>query len=248
MTGYPEPATRTVARTGYDDNSRRRNVLEVRGRAWAAARGIHTPVTVEAEPDGSLLVSEYVSSLPSAGPTYVEAALELAEAVSAAPEPAFGIAASGWRASRMSLPIRVARLAAAGIDPVVFVRARRRVARIPSQVTVHGDFHPGNVLNLGDGSVCLLDFEHAGRGPRHADVLRLVTTLEELSDAEYGLELLLRAAAREDRGIIADQLEWLSLRHLVDLVTGRVSRPRVSAAHIRWRLARHWARDIRNAL
>lgn len=248
MTVHSEPARRTVTRTGHDDDSRRRNLLEMRGRDWATAHGIRTPSTVDADRDGSLLVSEYVPALSSSGANYVEAALTLAGMVSAAPEPSFGISASGWRAPRTSLPTRAARLCAAGVDPVVFVRARRRVARIPSQVTVHGDFHVGNVLNLGDGVVCLLDFEHAGRGPRHADALRLVTTLERTSDAEYGLELLLRAATRDDRGTIADQLEWLALRHLADLVTGRVSRSRVDAAHARWHLARHWARDIRNML
>lgn len=241
----PQHQTRTIRRTADNEDSRRRNLLEVRGRDWAITNDIPTPVIYEHSADGSLLVGEHVEPLPSEGHEYVQAALAVATAISVAPAPMLGIPVSGWRAPRSTLLLRVAQLAAAGVDPVRFARTRRAAARIPSQVTVHGDFHDGNVLNLGAGAVSVLDFEHVGRGPRHADALRLITTLEIVSDAEYGLDLLLRGADRADRADIAAQLDWLALRHLADLATGPVPRHRVRSAHRRWRSARDWARDIR---
>ena len=50
-------------------------------------------------------------------------------------------------------------------------------------MTIHGDFHPGNVL-LADGAAWVVDWELAGRGPAGLDLMRYWATLDRPHDRE----------------------------------------------------------------
>lgn len=235
-----------------DANGRRRNRLEVYGRGWAAAQGVPVPRVIDHDPDGGRLVSERVRSLPREGVEYLEAALESAARIAAGTPPVLPDPATTWRdPRRWRTPLRAAQLAAAGVPPALFVAERRAAARLPDEVPSHCDFHIGNVLLVDrppgtDRAATVIDFEYLRMGPRHADAIRLFTTLASHEDAALGVDLLLRRTAAGEWPAIAVQLRWLALRPLAELITvqGGPDPVKLDRARERWRLARLWARDI----
>ena len=143
--------------------------------------------------------------------------------------------------------LRAARLWRAGISPTEFMRLRRAVHDLPAQVAIHGDLYDGNVLIIDDRSAALIDWEHAGVGPRYSDAIRFLTTLSRDEDAEYALECILRQAPTSDRELIGAQLRWLSLRHYADQITAEESAVSLQhREHIRqrWQQAMTWAAEI----
>lgn len=235
-------------RFGVDEEGRRRNRLEVQGRAWALEHGVLVPRVVAHEPGGAWLVSEDLASGPTTGTDFVDAALDVADRITAAPPMRSSEAPSSWRASRRGLSRRVARIWRAGITPARFVRERRRAHDLPQEVAVHGDLYEGNVLFAGSGAAAVIDWEHAGMGPRHADALRLITTLRRPEDADHGLERILRGAPRSSWPAISTQVRWLALRHYVDHFAGdtedEVAPEDLTDARCRWQQAVGWADDL----
>lgn len=245
----------TITVHADDADGRRRNRLEVYGRRWAAAQGVPVPQVIEAAEDGSRLVGRRIRALPPEGRAYVDAALESAALIAAGAAPRPPEPATTWRhPDRRRTALRAVQLAVAGISPVCFAAARGAANRLPSPVPSHFDFHTGNVLLSAaaadtDAAAFVIDFEYLRMGPVHADALRLLTTVPREEDAEYGLDLLLRAApAREWPGIAA-QLRWLALRPLAEFVTAEDPQEprRVARARRRWALGRAWVRDIERA-
>lgn len=238
-------------RFGVDDEGRRRNRLEVHGRAWAEQHGIRVPRIVAHDPDGAWLVSEDAAGGDPTGHEFVDAALDVADRIAAADPLTSAEAPSSWRASRRGTARRAARIWRAGITPYRFVDERRQAQALPPEVPVHGDLYEGNVLYTGHGPATIIDWEHAGRGPRHADAIRLITTVRRSEDAEYGLERLLREAPRSSWPSITVQVRWLSLRHYVDHFAGGSDDPlpaaEVDGARRRWQRAVEWADDIDGA-
>lgn len=103
---------------------------------------------------------------------------------------------------------------------VEVLRARRLQARLKlPEVTIHGDFHPGNVL-LADGAAWVVDWELAGRGLAGLDLMRYWATLDRTDDRER-----LFAAAAE---LVGDELELTRLRYAIAVVTAadQISHPR----------------------
>ena len=96
-------------------------------------------------------------------------------------------------------------------------------------------------------SAALIDWEHAGVGPRYSDAIRFLTTLSRDEDAEYALECILGQAPSSDREMIGVQLRWLSLRHYADQITAEESAVSLQhREHIRqrWQQAMTWAAEI----
>lgn len=92
--------------------------------------------------------------------------------------------------------------------PVADLRRARRVmaeTRLAS-VTIHGDFHQGNVLISG-GAAWVVDWELSGHGPAGSDLLLFGATVERAKDRERLLE-----AAVE---LVGDRSEALRLAYAV---------------------------------
>lgn len=130
-------------------------------------------------------------------------------------------APSAWPARRGLEPLlRRLRLLGRPRLAVELLRARRLQAqsKLP-EVTIHGDFHPGNVL-LADGAAWVVDWELAGRGPAGLDLMRYWATLDRPHDRER-----LFAAAAE---LVGDELELARLRYAIAVRTAadKLAHPR----------------------
>ncbi|MDP9341643.1 MAG: aminoglycoside phosphotransferase family protein [Actinomycetota bacterium] len=199
---------------------RRRILLETGRLQWAALSGISAPAVVAAAPDGSWLATERVADDVPAGPAYVRAAVALAEAVAAAPPPppSFLAGSEERRASRWTLPARLARLAASPIDVREFVAVRRRALTLPADQLAHGDYHPGNVLfDATSGRAFVTDMEFLGMAPRGTDLMTLWCGLERSEDRDAVLEAVLAGATDPERTRLAVLHHWLALRSLADV-------------------------------
>lgn len=235
-----------------DADDQRRNRLEVYGRRWAAEQGVPVPRIIDHKPDGSLLVSEHVRSRPAEGTEYIEAALDIAARITAASPPKLPEATTSWRnPNRRATVQRGLELLVAGISPATFLHARRAAADLPPDSPSHRDFHVHNVLltearpGVEDPIISVIDFEYLGFAPRHADAIRLITTVGSHVDAAHGLDLLLRGTARHGWPAFAVQLRWLGLRQLAELVTADdVPATERARAQERWLLSRRWVREI----
>lgn len=242
---------RVRVRVAVDEQGRRRNRLETQGRTWAERHGIRVPRIVDHDPTGAWLVSEEVASDPRRGKDYVDLGLAVAERIAGAQPLATADATSGWRAPSRGRVVRATQLWRGGIHPRQFLRDRGAALGLPAGGAVHGDLYDSNVLYPKGESAVVIDWEHAGTGPRHHDEIRFLTTLSLDEDAEYALECLLRRAARSDREAIGIQLRWLSLRHYADqIVPGPevVPEERVREVERRWLQATQWADEIARPL
>lgn len=244
------PDDRVIVVRADDANGRRRNRLEVYGRAWAAEQGVPVPRVIDHDPAGAWLVTERARSLPRTGTEYVEVAMESARRIARGEPPSPGEPATTWRhPNRWRTPVRAVQLAAAGVSPLLFVHARHAAAQLPSVVPSHFDYHPGNVFHTkagGDLPATIIDFEYLRMGPRHADAIRFITTLASHEDASFGVDWLLHRTPRGERPGIAVQLRWLALRPLAELITveSGPSPALLQRAQERWRLAQAWVAEI----
>ena len=130
------------------------------------------------------------------------------------------LAASGGGGSRIDrLARRLRLLARPGLARQV-LRARRLLAgsTLP-EVTIHGDFHPGNVL-LAGGAAWVVDWELAGRGPAGLDLMRYWATIGSAADRDR-----LYAASVE---LVGDEHALAQLRYALTVVTAadKLSHPR----------------------
>lgn len=233
-------------RVGLDDDGRRRNRLEVRGRQWAASHGIQVPHTMAHDPGGAWLVTQNLTSLPQEGEDFVDAGLDVAARIGAMTPLTADEEISGWKAPLWSAGRRAILLARAGISPQEFFRVRGRALELPATHASHGDLHDGNILYDNVTGATVIDWEHTGTGPEYADALRLVTTLEIDADADYAFEAVMRDAPQAAWPAIGAQLRWLALRHLADHCTTPepIPEPRMAALHRRWKHSGEWARQL----
>ena len=214
------------------------------------------PRIIDFSTDGSWMLSERAYFAEPSGHEYVDMAFESAERIASAVHPAPPDAITTWRnPDRKGTLKRAFKLAFAGISPLLFIRARSAAAQLPDEVPCHFDFHTGNVLHTeprpGDmiAAATIIDFEYLRMGPRHADKLRLITTLKSHADAAYGLDLLLQQTPKDQWSTIVIQLRWLALRPLAELIAAdrKIDPALIKNARERWRLAQQWIKEINNA-
>jgi hypothetical protein len=221
---------------------------EVEGRRWAASHGIPTAETVARDVGDRWLVSRRVADEPGEPATYLAAALEMSQRIQRLPHPCFATSGSTWRAPRRSVPLRVARMAQAGIDLRAFVTARGAVEVLPHDTTVHNDYHRQNVLNTAAlGHVTVIDWEFTALGPRHQDMVRLIVDIQDASVAQAAWLMLVDSVPPADHGALAAQLRWLTIRTYASEVTvSRRALNAVKCAHRRerWRHAQSWADEL----
>ena len=223
-----------VVATARTADERRRLQREELGRRWAAEHGIPTPAVVASDPDGRWLVGERVEE---AGVVPLGDALEIAARIARAPVPDLGIAPSTWRASPLTRPLRALMLPTVGVSPMTFLRVRAAAADLPRDHSVHGDFHPGNLLRSGAGPV-VVDWEHLGAGYARADELRFLTT-QPLDVSIPEVESMMLSAGRVERRRIVACFRWLTLRNLAghaDLARHRTHLEDVAVLRERWRV------------
>ncbi|NYJ01434.1 hypothetical protein HNR19_002132 [Nocardioides thalensis] len=233
------------ARTAADVRRIRR---EVEGRLWAASHGIPTAEIVAKDDDDRWLVSRRVLDEPGEPAAYVCAAFEMSARIQALPHPRFLTAATTWRAPRLGLPLRLSRMARAGIDPRDVVAARRAFEELPATATVHNDYHRQNVLNTASvGHVTVIDWEYATIGPRHQDAVRLIVDIADHGAAHEAWRTLVDLALAADRPALATILRWMTIRTYCSevAVSRRVLDP-AKCAHRRerWLQARLWADEL----
>ena len=222
---------------------------EVEGRRWAAGHGIPTAETVAKDPADRWLVTRLIRDEAGEPPTYVAAAMEMAQRIQRLPPPRFASRGSTWRAPRRSLPVRVGRLLRAGIDLRTFAAVRRAYARLPCDATLHNDYHRDNVLNsTGElGHVTVIDWEFTAIGPRYQDMVRMIVDLRDAAAARDAWDRLVGSVPLADRHSLATQLRWLALRTYGTEVTvppGVVDPAKCERRRARWLDAQEWAREL----
>lgn len=196
--------------------------LEALRLRWAASVGIPVPAVVEVDRRFRWLAVERVPDDPPEGRDYVRAALFAGRTVASAPPPPVDVvgAARPRRASRRSIPVRLARMVRSPLDVAEFRAVRRAALALPSVELAHGDFHPANVLfDRRSGRVRLIDFEFLGLAPRGTDPLMLWTALDRSEDRHAVIDAVLTGTSPEERERLAVLHRWLALRVLADLVT-----------------------------
>ena len=188
--------------TAPEDRAAIRHEAEV--RALVGESGPLRSPKVHAQGEGWLLERRIV---PREEPVelVVAAAAELA---SRAIPPLSGSGEGGSGLDRLVRRMRL--LSRPGLAREV-VRARRLLAAstLP-EVTVHGDFHPGNIL-LAHGAAWVVDWELTGRGPAGLDLMRYWATLSETSERNR-----LYAATAE---LVGDARALAELRYALSVVT-----------------------------
>lgn len=221
---------------------------EIEGREWAAQHGIPTAEIVAKDAEGRWLVSRRLTDAPGESTAYVASAFEVSERIQALPLPRFVTAGGSWRAPRRSMPLRVGRMMRAGIGVRAFLAARRAFEMLPSDRPVHNDYHRHNVLNTTAlGHVTVIDWEHAGAGPRYHDMIRLVVTIPDVAVAHLAWRMLLDTVPRRDHSALAVQLRWLALRTYVSSINDsprESHRPAEHPRRVRWLHALEWADDL----
>ncbi len=241
--GLPRPVTRLggwgiVLEVAQSDAGRVRIQRELWGRAWANRHGIGTATVHASDPDGAWMISEWIEPGAPAGPSFLDAAVDAAHRITAAPPPPPGPPPNIWRSARRDVAARTAR-ALAGRMPMRLWWAARMAARTLPLVTVaHGDYYHRNVLWRPDigaaGAVAVVDWEYLGAGPRHGDLLRLWTILPDRADRDALLDRLFAAAPPSQHRDIATLGLWLALRLLGENVkAARRDRNTADIAHAR---------------
>lgn len=224
-----------VVEVAAGEAGRRRLRVEAAGRAWADKHGIPTVPVLQAEPDGAWLVSTWIDAYAAEGPDYVRQAIEVAERITAAPEPpSVERDASSWRAPRRTVVSRALRNISGGVPLRLWLAARRQARSVPHpRAVAHGDFYPRNVL-WAQSAVHVVDWEYVGWAPRHTDLLRLWSILRRRDDRQLVISSVLADADDEERARVGSLLLWLSLRLLGEnLSAARADRDAADLAHAR---------------
>jgi hypothetical protein len=234
--GLRRPVTRLggcgiVLEITESDAGRLRIQRELWGRDWAVRHGVPTATVHAADPDGEWMIGEWITPGAPSGPSFLDAALATANRIAAAPPPTAGPPPNVWRSARRDVVLRTAR-ALAGRMPMRLWWASRTAARtLPLVPVAHGDYYHRNVLWRPDaGSVCVVDWEYLGAGPRHGDLLRLWTILPARADREDLMTRILAAAPPAQHREIATLALWLALRLLGENI--KAARPDRNAADV----------------
>lgn len=209
-----------------DDADRRRLEHEQLRLQWAAEHAVPAPSLAGTDPDHRWLATALVPDDPQGGAAYVDAAIQAAEAIAAAPPPP-GLGPAGDEATVGSPDhparglagrvARVVRMVRAGVPPVAFARARRAVDALPDEVVCHGDFHTDNVLfDAAGGRVHVTDLEQMRTGPDGLDLCTLWWGLDRAEDRQRLTDHLVAGADATRRRRIAALLRWAAMTRLAN--------------------------------
>lgn len=198
-------------------------LLELAGRAFAAARGVAVPAVVAHAGDGAWLLSRRAAN-DRLGPAeeiqLATHAIAFCAALRPPPPPDLPVAHRRWRASRLTLPMRAGRAALGHLPVRDFLAARSAAAALPDGEIAHGDLHPGNLLlDRRDGSAVLVDWTHLGPAPVGTDLLRWWVSCERPDARALVVEDLLSRTTAAQRPALGTLLWWLALRELAIAVT-----------------------------
>lgn len=219
---------------GVDAEGRRLNLVERTCRTWAGAHDIPVPRILDASDDGGWLLARRVHTRPAEGTAFVHAALDVADRIAALPAPDLDIPASQWRASRVTLPIRLVRSTVGGLNPAAFVQARRAAGSLTERTTSHGDYYRRNVLADIGGGVSVVDWEFVGPAPRWTDHVRLWSTLRRPEDRRTAWTRITSQCTGSGAEQLAVLVRWLTLRLLAEnLAAPRSQRDSADLSHAR---------------
>ena len=203
----------SVGYLAFDPRTARRVVRERRLLEWAGGQGLPVPRVVET--DAAKLVVKRVARDDPSGEAYTSAAIETALQIAKGSTVPPGKGKVRRQGRVRSLPLRAARLASGPLPMREFLSARRSAHFLERDAVAHADFHPGNVLHdASDGTIHVVDWQHAGRAPRHTDLVFLWTHLRSPADRTQALEAVL--SIENDRAHVARLMHWFSIRAVAE--------------------------------
>ena len=205
----------SVGYLAFDPRTSRRVVREGRRLEWAEAQGLPVPGGVETG-EAKLVVKRVARDEPS-GEAYTSAAIDTALQIAASTTVPPGKGKVRRQGRLRSLPLRATRLTSGPLPMREFLSARRSAHSLQPDAVAHADFHPGNVLHDAQGgTVHVVDWQHAGKVPRHTDLVFLWTHLRSAADRAQTMETVLNVEG--DKAHIARLMHWFSIRAVAELV------------------------------
>lgn len=188
--------------------------LEVTGRQWARGLGIPVPDIVHHDPARGVLVSRWLNSVSCCGREPTLAALRLADKIQDSMVPQCGPSPSTWRANRVTIVPRAARLILGGLPVAYYLRQRELYNNLAGRAAAHGDYYRRNVLLREFGELAIIDWEHLSMQPRWTDHVRLWSTLTDHTDRELALTYLHEKVPSDDRWHLSVVVRYLTCRLL----------------------------------
>jgi aminoglycoside phosphotransferase (APT) family kinase protein len=91
---------------------------------------------------------------------------------------------------------------------------RKAAMALPMTPVAHGDFYHRNVLLRPEGTICVVDWEYLGPGPRYGDPVRLWSVLPGKTERDALLSALLASTPAENHADIALLALWYALRRI----------------------------------
>jgi len=228
------------------ETGRLRLGAEVRGRRWAAERGIGVPDVLAAADDGRWLLSRRVHPGPVGGARWTEEAIGAAVRIAPLPPPpgspwrpedGGAVRTTGLRHALGSIE-DAGRLVRGGVRLGELRAVRAAAGELPLAEACHGDLRAANLMLDGEaGGIVVLEWAGVRTGARHHDLLTLWATSAGHADrARIADAVLERTAAWEhpDVGLL-----WhaIALEQLVARLTRPDRGDGLDAAFARARLA-----------
>ncbi|MGZ4656198.1 MAG: phosphotransferase [Blastococcus sp.] len=223
------------------ESGRLRIHAELRGRRWAAERGVGAPAALAAADDGRWLLSRRVHLGGTRGERWSDEAIEAAVRIAPLPAPP----GEPWdppppgRAGRARTSVQDASRLVRGGVRIGELRAVQAAARkLPLSEVVHGDFRAANVV-LDEEADRLVVLEWAGvrAGPRHRDLLTLWATTPDDEHREGIAEVVLERTPRWEWPDVGLRWHAVALEQLVERLTRPDRGDRLGAGFARSRLA-----------
>jgi len=223
------------------ESGRLRLGAELRGRRWAAERGVAVPEAAAAADDGRWLLSRRVQSGGPDGEAWVAAAIDAALRIAPLPPPPgepWVPPAPGPLGRLRGGTEDAARLLRGGVR-LGELRAVRAAARgLPLAEVTHGDYRAANVVLDGElGGVVVLEWAGLRGGPRHADLLTLWATTPEADDRARVAEVVRERTAAWERPDVGLLWHAVALDQLVARLTRTDRGDGLDAEFARARLA-----------
>jgi aminoglycoside phosphotransferase len=228
------------------ETGRLRLRAEVRGRRWAAERGIGVPDVLGAADDGRWLLSRRVHPGPVGGARWTEEAIGAALRIAPLPPPpgspwrpedGGAVRTTGLRRALGSVE-DAGRLLRGGVRLGELRAVRATAGELPLAEACHGDLRAANLVLDGEaGGIVVLEWAGVRMGPRHHDLLTLWATSAGHADRARIADAVLERTAAWEHPDVGLLWQAIALEQLVARLTRPDRGDGLDAAFARARLA-----------